>query len=158
MSAQRFSVLAAAGVLVLATGASAGQAKPAAKSAAAAPATQAAQAPAKPARLAPPVRGEAELGYTKPVVKRDGNFIDTTIKVKNMSAGAIAGLRVDEFWYDKKGDPVTGDTFRYPKPLQPGEVTEIKLHTPVNKAMDRNQYQFKHANGTIKTKLLPKLE
>ena len=25
-----------------------------------------------------------------------------------MATGAIAGLKVDEFWYDKAGDPVTG--------------------------------------------------
>lgn len=154
MSAQRLTALAAAGVLLLATGAVAGQAKPAAKAAAA----PAAQAPAKPARLAPPVRGEAELGYLKPEIKRDAKFIHTKIKVKNLSAGAIAGLRVDEYWYDAKGDPVTGDTWRNPHPLQPGEVVEVELNTPINPRMNRNQYQFKHANGTIKTKQLTKIE
>ena len=106
-----------------------------------------------------PVRGEAELGYTKPVSKRspDGKFVVTSIKVKNLSAGSIAGLKVDEFWYDKAGDPVTGDTFRYRKPLQPGEVIEVTLRTPVNPKMDRNQYKFEHANGTIKTNAVPKL-
>jgi len=123
------------------------QAKPAAP---AAPATA-------PGKLAPPVRGEAELGYTKPVTKRTGTNIVTTIKVKNLSTGAIAGLKVDEFWYDKAGDPVTGDTFRYRKPLQPQEVIEVTLTTPVNPKMDRNQYKFEHLNGTIKTTLLPKL-
>ena len=156
MSAHNVTALAAAGVLLLATGAVAGQAKkPAAKSAAA---VQAPAAPAKPARLAPPVRGEAELGYARPVIKRDAKFIRTTIKVKNLSAGAIAGLRVDEYWYDKKGDPVTGDTWRDLHPLQPGEVAEVELNTPINPRMDRNQYQFKHANGTIKTKLLTKID
>lgn len=156
MSAQRLTALAAAGVLLLGAGAFAGQAKKPAAKAAAAPAAQA--EPAKPARLAPPIRGEAELGYVKPVIKRDAKFIDTTIKVKNLSAGAIAGLRVDEYWYDKQGDPVTGDTWRDPHPLQPGETVEVKLHTPVNPRMDRNQYQFKHANGTIKTKQLTKID
>jgi hypothetical protein len=157
MSAQRLTALAAAGVLLLASGAVAGQAKPASKPAAA-PAKQVAAAPAKPARLAPPVRGEAELGYTKPEIKRDAKFIHTKIRVKNLSKGAIAGLRVDEYWYDAKGDPVTGDTWRDPHPLQPGEVTEVELNTPVNPRMNRNQYQFKHANGTIKTKALTKIE
>ena len=90
--------------------------------------------------------------------KNDGKFITTTIKVKNLSSGAIAGLKVDEFWYDKDGNPVTGaQPFRYRKPLLPGEVIEVVLKVPVNKAMNRNQYKFEHANGKIKTTLLPKL-
>jgi hypothetical protein len=105
-----------------------------------------------------PVRGQAELGFTQPVSKRVGNMIVTTIKVKNLSTGAIAGLKVDEFWYDKKGDPVTGSQpFRYRKPLQPGEVIEVELKVPTDPRMDRNQYKFEHANGTIKTTKLPKL-
>jgi hypothetical protein len=150
MKGQRYPLLALAGVLLLATAASAQQPKPAAP-AAPAPATA-------PVRLAPPARGDVELGYTKPNTKNDGKFIVTTFKVKNMSpAGSIAGLKIDEFWYDKKGDPVTGGAFRYRKPLQPGEVIEVMLRTPVNKSMDRNQYKFEHANGGIKPKLLPKL-
>jgi len=159
MKAYRYSVLALAGVLMLATAASAGQAKPGAPAAKpAASARRRSAQPAAPARLAPPLRGDVELGYTKPATKNDGKFITTTFKVKNMSAtGAIAGLKIDEYWYDKKGDPVTGDSFRYRKPLQPGEVIDITLKTPVNKNMDRNQYKFEHANGGIKPKLLPKV-
>ena len=147
MSRHIHSLLAIVGAILMATGAAAAQgAKPAPAPAAAAP-----------TRLAPPVRGQAELGYTKPVTKRTGANIVTTIKVKNLSSGSIAGLKVDEFWYDKGGDPVTGDTFRYRKPLQPQEVIEVTLTTPVNPKMDRNQYKFEHLNGTIKTTLLPKL-
>jgi hypothetical protein len=152
-------LLAFAGAFLLVVGAAAGQTGQGAKPAAAAPA--AGQAPAAKPRLVPPVRGEAPLGYTKPVVKAgkiDGKeFIITTIRVKNLSTGSIAGLKVDEFWYDKAGDPVTGDTFRHPKPLQPGEVITVTLETPRNPKMDRNQYNFSHANGTIKAQLLPKL-
>ena len=43
------------------------------------------------------------------------------------------------------------------QPLQPGEVITITLETPSNPAMNRNQYKFEHANGTIKATLLPKL-
>jgi len=140
MKGLKDSLLALAGVLVLVTAAAAQQ-----------PA-------AAPARLAPPLRGDVELGYTKPVTKNDGKFITTTFKVKNLSTtGAIAGLKIDEFWYDKKGDPVTGGSFRNRKPLQPGEIIEITLKTPINKQMDRNQYKFEHANGGIKPKLVPKL-
>ena len=150
----RHLLLAFAGAALLVTSVAADQAKPQAKPAAPAASQPAPAATGKPA---PPVRGQAELGYTKPVSKRNGDTIVTTIKVKNLSKGSIAGLKVDEFWYDKGGDPVTGDTFRYRKPLQPGEVIEVTLRTPVNPKMDRNQYKFEHLNGTIKTTLLPKL-
>jgi hypothetical protein len=117
-----------------------------------------APAPAPASKLISPVRGEAELGYLKPVSKREGNMIVTTIKVKNLAAGPIAGLKVDEFWYDKAGEPVTGaQPFRYRKALMPGEVIDVVLKVPTNPKMDRNQYKFEHSNGTIKTKLLPKL-
>jgi len=149
MNRQMHLLLVCASAALLVTGVAADQAKPAAP--AAAPA-------AAPGKLAPPIRGQAELGYTKPVSKRDGKGnIVTTIIVKNMSNGSIAGLKVDEFWYDKGGEPVTGDTFRYRKPLQPQEVITVTLTTPINPKMDRNQYKFEHLNGTIKTTLLPKI-
>jgi hypothetical protein len=148
-------LLLLAGVTLVAAIASAEQAKPAVS-----PPASTAQAPndegAK--KLVAPVRGEATIGYLKPVSKREGNMIVTTIKIKNLSSGAIAGLKVDEFWYDKAGDPVTGSQpFRWRKPLQPGEVIDVVLKVPTNPKMDRNQYKFEHANGTIKTQLLPKL-
>ena len=149
MNRQKSTWLAIAGVVVLVVGA------------AAPPAAQSGQAPAARPRLVAPVRGEAPMGYTKPVVKPakiDGrDFVVTTMRVKNLSTGAIAGLRIDEFWYNKAGDPVTGANFRHPKPLQPGEVITVTLQTPRNPSMDRNQYKFEHANGTIKMTLLPKL-
>ena len=77
--------------------------------------------------------------------------------MKNLATGSIAGLKVDEFWYDKAGNPVTGDNYRHPRPLQPGEVITITLETPRNPAMNRNQYNFTHANGEIKATLQPKL-
>jgi hypothetical protein len=136
-------------------------ATPAAEQATPKPAAPAAQAPAARPRLAAPVRGIAQLGYTKPVVKPSKiggkDFIVTTIQVKNMADGAIAGLRVEEFWYNKAGDPITGDEYRHPKPLQPGEVVTVTLETPRSPGMDRNQYSFKHANGDIKAALQPKL-
>jgi hypothetical protein len=148
---QKHLILACASAILLAAGsATAQQAKPAAPAAAQTP-------PAAPAKFVPPIRGQAELGFLNPVTKRVGNEIVTVIKVKNLSTtGSIAGLKVDEFWYDKAGDPVTGDTFRYRKPLLPGEVIEVTLRTPHNPKMDRNQYNFTHANGPIKTKKMQK--
>jgi uncharacterized protein YcfL len=117
-----------------------------------------ATAPAASARRVPAIRGLAEVALTKPVTRRVGNEIVTTMKVKNTSATeSIAGLKVDEYWYDKAGTPVTGDTFRHRAPLQPGEIVEVTLRTPVNPRMDRNQYQFAHANGDVKTTVVPKL-
>ena len=147
MNGQKHTFLALAGAVLLAAGAAAQQAKPAA------PAT-----PAAPAKLVAPVRGEAVLQYTKPTTKSEGNMIVTTIKVRNAASGAIAGLKVDEFWYDAKGEPVTGaQTFRYRKPLQPGEVIEVTLRVPRHPQMNRNSYKFEHANGAIKAQLVPKL-
>jgi hypothetical protein len=148
-------MLAAAGaVLMLAGAAAADQAKPPTPPAPAAPVPA---QPTAPAKFVAPVRGQAEIGYMKPVTKAGAKEIVTTIQVKNMSAAPIAGLKVDEFWYDKEGNPVTGDTFRYKKLFMPGEVLTVTLTTPRNPKMDRNSYNFSHANGTIKTKLLPKL-
>ena len=136
------TVLALTGGLLLAGGAASAQAP----------------APAPATKLISPVRGEAELGYLKPVTKREGNMIVTTIKIKNLASAPIAGLKVDEFWYDKAGDPVTGaQPFRYRKPLMPGEVIDVVLKVPTNPKMNSNQYKFEHANGTIKATKLPKL-
>jgi hypothetical protein len=159
MNSQRRTFLTITGVVLLLAGVAAEQAKPAV-----APPANTTKRPSDegaqtaPGKLVAPVRGQAELGYTRPVSKNDGKFITTTIKVKNLATGAIAGLKVDEFWYDKDGNPVSGSQpFRHRKPLQPGEVIEVVLKVPINKAMNRNQYKFEHANGTIKATQLPKL-
>jgi hypothetical protein len=160
MNRQNVSLLAVAGVVVLIAGASAAQApKP---STSGAPAAQGAQTPpaARP-RLVAPVRGVAQIGYTKPVVKRgkiDGkDFVITTMRIQNMATAPIAGLKVDDFWYDKQGNPLPSDSYRHPRPLQPGEVITVTLETPLDPRMNRNQWQFSHANGDIKPTLVPKL-
>ena len=111
-----------------------------------------------PRKLIAPVRGEAQIEHTAPDTKMVGNEVVTTMRIRNVSNGAIAGLRIDENWY-KGNDPVGGDTYRHPRPLPPGEVIEVKLSTPRSAIIGaRNQYQFKHANGEVKLKLVPKLE
>ena len=122
------------------------------------PAKQPAVAPATavaPANMKP-VQGLAVINVLKPVVKVQGNEVITTIKVKNLSYGSIAGLKLDEFWYDKGGNVVTGDTKRMMKPIMPNEIVTIELHTPKDPKMDRNSYQFSHANGKIKVETVPK--
>ena len=141
MSTHRRLFLAFAGVLLLGMGA-------------------AAQTPAPAARpkLVAPARGEAEVLVTRPVSKRDGTTIVTTMRVQSKASAPIAGLRVDEFWYGKGGDPVTGGQFRNPKPLQPGEVIDVIIKTPTVADMDRNSYKFVHANGAIKTTNVARIE
>jgi hypothetical protein len=112
-------------------------------------------------KLISPVRGAAELGYTNAVRKREGSVVTATFKVKNLAAAPIAGLRIEEFWYDKGGEIVGGsEPFRYRKPLAPGEVLDVTLKVQVNPKMQRSQLKFSHGDGkndTIKPKLMPKL-
>lgn len=116
------------------------------------------QAPAPAAKRAAAQRGVAELGHLKPTTKADAKAVVTTFQVKNLSQGAIVGLTISEFWFDKANQPVqgTGDRQRLRMPLQPGETATIVLTSPRVPGMQRNVYQFAHANGEIKPRLLPK--
>ena len=53
-------------------------------------------APAAPTKWAEPVKGTAVLQVLKPDVKAGPKEVVTILKVKNMSYGPIAGLRVDD--------------------------------------------------------------
>lgn len=105
-----------------------------------------------------PVRGSAEIQYVKPVIKveKDGTIV-TTFQVKNVATGPIARLKIEEFWWDKNNNPVTGDSQFLKKPLMPGEVGTIVLRTPKSPNMSRNSFKFSHQNGDIKPKVVPKL-
>jgi hypothetical protein len=154
-------LLAIVGAALLFANVAAEQAKPEApvapRPAAPRPSDEGTQ-PAAPRKLISPVRGVAPVEYTQPQAKRDGSFVVTTFRVKNTASAPIAGFKVDEFWYDKAGEAVTGaPTFRHPKPLQPGEIIVVTLKVPVNPAMSRNQYKFAHANGDIKPTKVAKL-
>lgn len=141
------TLLALGASVVMATSAVAGQAKPAAP----------AQPPAAPAKFVPPIRGEAVLNMTKPATRRTKDEIITTFKVKNPSAtNSIAGLKISEFWYDRSGNPVSGDEFRWRKPLMPGEVIDVELRSPVNPAMASSQYKFEQQNGGVKPTVVAK--
>ena len=103
-------------------------------------------------KSAPPLRGQAELGFVQ-TAKLDGNTIVTTFQVKNMSAtNAIVGLQITEFWYDKAGAPLqgTGDRQRLRAPLQPLAVATITLRSPKVPGMTSPQYKFEQNNGTVK--------
>lgn len=109
-------------------------------------------------QLVPTVRGLAEIGYEQPNAQRDGDFIVTRFRVKNLAQNAIAGLQVDEFWFDRGGNTVTGDSVRFREPVLPGEVVDIELRVPRDPAMDRSNYEFSHQNGEIKATLLESIE
>ena len=96
------------------------------------------------------IRGLAEIGYLRPETKRDGDDIVTTFQIKNLALGAIAGLKIDEFWYDRDGNPIGGASKRLPQPLMPGEEVEMELRTSSNSQIDRSNYVFSHQTGEIK--------
>lgn len=118
--------------------------------AAAAPAGQTGQAAAAAkAKYVPPVRGDAQVGYTPPMTRRVGDKVISTMMVKNLSKGRIAGLKIDESWYDAKQQAVTGGTYRHQKPLEIGEIITVTIETPFNPEMKQNMYTFSHAFGKI---------
>jgi hypothetical protein len=106
--------------------------------------------------LQAPFVGEAQIGYAKPVttVDRGKRMVVTKIEVKNLSGGAIAGFKVEEFWFDRVGNPIVGNTFKNPTPFEAGATLTITLDTPLNPLMFENTYQFSHANGKVRTRLL----
>lgn len=121
----------------------------------AAPATAQQDAPRK---LVAPVRGEAQVEITPPNTRIQGDEVVTTFRVKNVSSGPIAGFKVEENWF-KGQDALSGDTFRYLRPFRPGEVLEVTLRVPRARVVGaRNQYQFSHANGTIKPTTVKQIE
>ena len=122
------------------------------------PAGSAVAEQAAPRKLVAPVRGVANVELTAPDTRVVGTNVVTTIRVKNVSAGPIAGFRIEENWFDRSRQAVPGDIYRHPRPLPAGEVIEIKLTTPRKPGMGDNRYNFSHANGEIKTKVVPKLD
>lgn len=109
-------------------------------------------------KLVAPVRGNAKVEITKPNTRIVGKEIVTTFLMKNVEAAPIAGVKIEENWFDKGGNPVMGDVFRHKKPLQPGEVITVTFKVPRSPNMQRNQYLFSHANGNLKQSVVPKLE
>jgi hypothetical protein len=103
-----------------------------------------------------PVRGLAEIQFIKGAPRREKDMIVTTFQVKNMSSAPIARLTIEEFWWDKQRNPVTGDKQFLKKPLAPGEVATLVLTTPSKPNMDTNNYKFSHQNGDIKPKAVTK--
>ena len=109
-------------------------------------------------KYVPPIRGTADIAYVAPKTQVKNNTVITTIIVKNTSTGAIAGLKVEEYWWDKGNNPVTGDSVRLSTPLAPGETATVTLETPKDPRMFRNTYVFRHAFGQITATPVKSLE
>ncbi len=103
-------------------------------------------------KITPPLKGEALVEYTQPSTKPipGKNLVVTTIKVRNSSIAPVARLTVAETWYDKAGAIVAGGRGFVNGLLQPGEIQTITIETPFNAKMSSNNWNFTHANGTVK--------
>jgi hypothetical protein len=114
------------------------------------PTTPPAQSPpATRAKWVAPIKGIAKIQVIRGNPKPVGKEVWTVMKVKNISSGAIALLRADEYWYDTKRQLVTGDTYRHRQPLNPGEVVEFTMKSPIKPNLQSSRIQFEHANGKI---------
>jgi hypothetical protein len=122
--------------------------------------TGAAQQAASPTKFVTPFKGDADIEMMPAKTTREGNLAVTKFKVKNTSKGPLVGFKVDEYWYNAKGDTVSGSpTFRVMKPFMPGEVIEVTLKSPTtpNAAdMTRKMTMFGHQHGKVKPKQVTK--
>jgi hypothetical protein len=107
-------------------------------------------------KFTPAFKGQAEIDFTKPITKRDKEMVVTTIQVRNNATGPLLRLTIDETWYDKAGGLVTGGKGVLNR-LEPGEVATVKIETPYNAKMSANNYNFSHANGTVKPHKVDKM-
>jgi hypothetical protein len=103
-------------------------------------------------KFTPPVRGEALVEMVQPITKAQPgkNMVQTTIKVRNASAAPIARLQVTETWYDKGGTVVASSRGVINGLIQPQEVQTITIETPYSAKLSSNNWNFTHANGTVK--------
>ena len=109
-------------------------------------------------KFTPPVKGEATVEFTQPVTKRTGANVVTTIKVRNQAPAPIARLQITETWYDAGGAIVATGKGVINGMLQPGEIQTVEITTPFNAKMKSNNWNFTHANGTVKVAKVKTLE
>jgi hypothetical protein len=120
----------------------------------------AAQTP-PPTKFVTPFKGEAAVEMTTASTKRDGNLVVTTFKVKNTAPGPLVGFKVDEYWYNAKGETISGSqSFRVLKPFMPGDIVDVTLKSPSHPDMSapgvRKMTMFAHTNGKVKPKPVTK--
>ncbi len=110
--------------------------------------------PAARAKWIPPVKGVASIEVIRGNPRQVGKEMHTLLKIKNTSSGPIALLRADEYWYDSSRKVASGDTQRWTKLFQPGEIIEITMKSPIKPGgqLVQSQIQFAHANGKVDVK------
>lgn len=102
-------------------------------------------------KFTPPVHGQATIDLKwPPVTKKVKDTVITTVEVRNTSSAPIARLSIDEIWYDKGGNIIAGGKGLINGLLQPDEVQKVTIETPWRAGMLSNNYEFAHANGTVK--------
>jgi hypothetical protein len=106
----------------------------------------------------PPVRGAAEVEFTKPVIKREGDTVVEKIEVKNMSTQPIARLTIEAIYYDKAGTVIANGRGFINGLLGAGKVQTVTVETPFSPKMNSSNYKFSHANGTITPTKVDKIE
>ena len=111
-------------------------------------------------KFTPPVRGEALVEIVQPATKAQPgkNLVQTTIKVRNASQAPIARLQVTETWYDKGGVVVASSRAAINGLLQPGEIQTMTIETPYSPKLSSNNWNFVHANGTVKVAKVKSLD
>ena len=58
-------------------------------------------------KVEPPIKGQAEVEFTQPVTKKNGDNVVTTIRrSRTWRAAPIARLKIAETWFDKGGNIV----------------------------------------------------
>jgi hypothetical protein len=158
----RTCLLVAATVLVMSAG-------PGATNAMFAQAAPAAAQPAVPApqltpilagrKITPPLRGEAQVQVVwPPVTKRDKDDVITKIQVKNVSSGPVKGLTIAQPWYNKAGAVSAEPRGVIAGLLQPNEVQIVTIQVTYKPDMISNNYEFTHANGSVKPVKVQRME
>lgn len=107
--------------------------------------------PVNRARMATPVKGTAYIEVISTQSKLVGSEVVTLLKIKNVSQAPIAGLRIDQYWYDAKTQ-ASGDTQRVRNPIAPGEIVEVTMKAPNKPGLVSNRTMFQHANGKVDAK------
>jgi hypothetical protein len=110
-------------------------------------------------KITPPLKGEAQIQVVWPIVsKRDKDDVVTKVQVKNLSSGPVKGLTIAQPWYNKAGAISAEPRGVISGLLQPNEVQIITIQVAYKPDMISNNYEFSHANGTVKPLKVAKME
>ena len=112
---------------------------------------------AAPAKWVPPIKGQGTVEFSQTKPQRVKGEIVTKFKLRNTSKGSLALLTVEELWYNTKREIASNGTYKHRALLNPGEVIEFTISSPEKPDLYSNNLMFKHANGTIDAKRVPKL-